>query len=183
MGYDLHLFDCGRNYDEEMENNLRINFFQMPNLRGVMRELGMLHEGRTPRFPRLPDEYDYLWGDGLMMSLFSDPTECWDGEGELEGIDADTLKVLRRYARRNIQVFFSVPRSWKGGICVYKLSSNDEWVVSPEEIKTALATYNSRTDDRVLSKALWTNGVDRDKWDEWIKWLEGAVNCGGFTVS
>lgn len=102
-------------------------------------------------------------------------------------------------------------KSWHpknvAGIAVHKFGSNDGWIVTPEEIRAALAIYEQKlvepghaggeeTIDRggaelVGDKVLEMLGVaapslisdvDPGVWGRWIEWLEKAAERGGFEV-
>lgn len=65
------------------------------------------------------------------------------------------------------------------GIPVDKLGSNDNWLVRPEEITSALLSY-----DKLDRKAVVTVVGDHlDYWDKWIAFLRQAATCGGFRVN
>lgn len=57
--------------------------------------------------------------------------------------------------------------------------SNDGWINTPDEIRSALATYAVR-DETEIKEALHAAGIeDRDYWDRWIAFLRGAAEQGG----
>jgi hypothetical protein len=65
------------------------------------------------------------------------------------------------------------------GLPAYKLSSNDGWLVLPEEIRPALELYRALNEpERRVAAA----GVELDYWREWIAFLERAAAHGGFRV-
>lgn len=63
------------------------------------------------------------------------------------------------------------------GLPTYKFGSNDGWLVTPEEIKAALARYQKPGPEFFTA-----HEVEEDYWDEWIQFLERAVERGGFRV-
>lgn len=65
------------------------------------------------------------------------------------------------------------------GLPAYKLSSNDGWLVLPEEIRPALDLYRALSEpERRVAEA----GVDLDHWRAWIAFLDRAAAHGGFRV-
>jgi hypothetical protein len=65
------------------------------------------------------------------------------------------------------------------GLPAYKLSSNDGWLVLPEEIRPALDLYRALTEPE---KRVAAAGVELDYWREWIAFLDRAAAHGGFRV-
>jgi hypothetical protein len=63
------------------------------------------------------------------------------------------------------------------GIAYFKLLSNSDWIVTPEEIAEALAAYSAvsvRKRDAVQQDA---------EWREWMSWLCEAARRDGFIVT
>lgn len=60
------------------------------------------------------------------------------------------------------------------GIAGYKLCSNDGWLVTPEECRSALAAWES-SENKV-------NETLDDYWFSWLRFIEGAIEAGGFRV-
>jgi hypothetical protein len=65
------------------------------------------------------------------------------------------------------------------GIPGYKFCSNDGWLVTPAEIRVALALAESSGKAAKLRKQL---GEDADYWAAWIKYLQRAEQAEGFRV-
>jgi hypothetical protein len=62
------------------------------------------------------------------------------------------------------------------GIPRFKLTSNDGWLVYPDEIAGALAAYDAASQDRRTE-------AEEDKlWREWLTWLRLTHDRGGFYV-
>lgn len=57
------------------------------------------------------------------------------------------------------------------GIPLFKLQSNDEWIVTPEEIEEALDAYARTEEDE-----------DDELWRTWVEWLRRTRQHGGFYV-
>jgi hypothetical protein len=65
------------------------------------------------------------------------------------------------------------------GIPAYKFSSNDGWLVLPEEIRPALDLYRALNEPE---KRVEAAGVELDYWREWLAFLDRAAERGGFRV-
>lgn len=63
------------------------------------------------------------------------------------------------------------------GIPIYKLGSNDGWLVTPDEIAAALTQYDRATLDDLDAVP------DGDWWPKWIEYLRYAMKHGGFRVN
>ncbi|MEU8077197.1 hypothetical protein AB0B31_17310 [Catellatospora citrea] len=62
------------------------------------------------------------------------------------------------------------------GIALFKLRSNDGWLVTVDEIEEALTAYEAvPAADRVLMEAT-------EKWAAWVEWLRVTRHHGGFTT-
>lgn len=62
------------------------------------------------------------------------------------------------------------------GIPVYKLCSNDGWLVTPAECVAALQRYQEADTDAVIEPD------DKSYWAQWIAFINRASNNGGFRV-
>lgn len=65
------------------------------------------------------------------------------------------------------------------GLPAYKFSSNDGWLVLPEEIRPALDLYHALVEPE---KRVAAAGVELDYWRDWIAFLDRAAAHGGFRV-
>jgi hypothetical protein len=65
------------------------------------------------------------------------------------------------------------------GIPIDKLSTNDHWLVRPEEIKSALKAYEQHTRAEVRTIV---HKERLARWDSWIEFLRLAQENGGFRV-
>lgn len=187
MGYDMHtvtkdpgedervtelrtLMGIAYNEDrkadaEQLQNEMfaarrsyfRLNIWGMGAARELMHGAGMLDlESGHGDFPSDKDfgVTDAMWND-------------WDGEP-----DEDTSPEMRAY-QKAVQAVTDAQREKPAGIPVHKLGSNDGWLVTPDEISSALEAY-------VLG-----DGVPADApawWADWIGWLKYAQEHGGFRV-
>lgn len=72
------------------------------------------------------------------------------------------------------------------GIPLHKLTSNDGWVVSPDEIAASLEQWEFRViwdgEDEVTAVVAGRLEDRADRWDRWIEFLTGALTHDGFTV-
>ena len=62
------------------------------------------------------------------------------------------------------------------GIPVFKLRSNDAWLVTAREVTEALAHYDA------LPQSARDGCEADDSWRDWLAWLRVTRLCGGFTV-
>lgn len=143
--------------DAAYRSYFRLNIWGMGRARELMHAAGMLdlNSGHGD-FPS-PKDFgvtDEMWND-------------WDGES-----NDKTAPELRAY-NEAVQAITDGQREEPAGIPVYKLGSNDGWLVTPDEIASALERY-------VLG-----DGVPADVppwWADWIGWLKYAQEHGGFRV-
>lgn len=66
------------------------------------------------------------------------------------------------------------------GIPLTKLSSNDGWLVHPEEIKQALLA--DILAPVITEDELGGESWDRERWESWLAFMRGAADHGGFKV-
>lgn len=74
------------------------------------------------------------------------------------------------------KVFHPVLASHRGecpGIPLFKLESNDPWLITPAEIRPAL-------EDIYRCGCPWPEEDDTERWDQWVEFLRGALDHGGF---
>lgn len=125
----------------------RLNIFGMGRYRGYMDKLGMLDTVTThPAWPK------------------------WEGDWPEEGSTA--------YAEREAELERIVSTAAESpiGLPEFKFGSNDGWLVTPDEIRAALASYDE-------SRAREVVGPDEiDYWSQWIAFLNRAAQNGGFRV-
>ncbi len=69
------------------------------------------------------------------------------------------------------------PAGERTGILAYKLQSNDNWTVTPQEIAAALNAGGDAAGDDLASEH------DESWWGDWIDFLEQAQEAGGFVVT
>ncbi|TQF05583.1 hypothetical protein E6W39_29305 [Kitasatospora acidiphila] len=139
----------------------RIGYFEMPSLIGVMTEVGIVDT--TVPAPAWPTADDY----GLTFQDLNAPQDQL----------SDAKKTAVESFHSHIAAVRGGEQPEPAGIPAYKLDSNDLWLVTPCEIRAALAAYRrqeaSVQDDLAARIALWRG---------WIAYLEVAKDCGGFRV-
>lgn len=164
--------------DEEV-SYFRLNIWGMSRYASAMLALGMVYDSRSPAFP---PAWDYR-GEADETLWFGVVDHVEDGEARP---DAATDELVAR-ARAYVEEAGKVRRHHPDGgdvIPVHKFGTNDGWVVTPDEIKAALAVYDALPVERVedvLAEEVG-HGERRDYWDRWIGWLELAVDHDGFEV-
>ncbi|BAJ32258.1 MULTISPECIES: hypothetical protein [Kitasatospora] len=130
----------------------------MRPVRRTMERLGMLSYDEPPPWPS-PTEH------GLTPADFA---------AALDGRTSERMRAFRSACR--------VVTDWAAerptGIPAYKFGgTNDGWLVTPAEIRSALAT--------LAAHPAWARTVvlrGQPSWTEWIDYLERATAHGGFRV-
>lgn len=164
----------------EEASYFRLNIWGMSHYHAAMAELGMVYRSRSPHFPD-PATYH---GNAVEDELWWGAVEHFEhGEALPEGLGAEMVEAARRYAadcletrRRHPDLGQVIPE--------HKFGSNDGWVVTPEEIRAALAVYEA-TPAELVNQVVGTHigdGERRDYWDRWIAYLRLAVSHDGFEV-
>jgi hypothetical protein len=164
-------------------NYFRLNIFGMSRYMHAMAILGMVQEGgkspyEWPESDGIGDDADWdaiydLQSERLKDLAQGDPAPS-------EG--AVVSKVISDYVDAVLAKLLWVPQPVTG-IYGNKFSSNDGWAVTPQEIRTALATYHTKTEQQVTA-ALNAAGINNSDgyWDAWIGFLTHCETHGGFTV-
>lgn len=143
----------------------RLNIWGMGTCREVMDAFGMLTDEPQPHFPDLQD-----YG----LTEYPEDPQDYEIEEERAEVEAELTEAQRRYLDAVKAV---TDADSDGGIPAYKFSSNDGWLVTPQQISAALATYQKADDaDRQALTA------ELGWWPEWIAFLEHAKDRGGFRV-
>ncbi len=142
---------------ETERSYFRLNLGGMRMTREAMHALGMLD---TEDFPHaFPDPADF----GVTAAMWDD----WTGEPNEE-----TPKELRTYLEAE-QAVTDAQREKPAGIPVHKFGTNDDWLVTPAEIASALERY-AQSGEKLPGGLSW--------WADWIKYLRYAQDHGGFRV-
>jgi len=152
MGYDMQHVTMPSDAPEEDEGYFRLNIWGMSQYREAMFLIGMLDTSPEP---------DTGWP--------KDPP----------GIDWDEFYEDRNSYpeyREALEAFLSAKGSGTG-IGAWKFTSNDGWIVTPEECVEALDSY---------AGAMFPDPFDDDAaneyWHKWIKYLTDAIGRDGFRV-
>lgn len=168
MGYDMTWqTDSDKAY-------FHLSVWGMSAYARAMHELGMVYEvAPTGAWPKASDHgttHEHI-----------DTVE----DGNPEGIQITAVQeaAARAYLKLRDAHLSQHPGNTPG-IPSFKFGTNDGWLVTPDECKAALAAYRAADEGKreaVLAavRQPWNPGY----WDEWIAFLEGAVDHGGFRVS
>jgi hypothetical protein len=168
-----------RELDKAETNYFRLNIWGMVTCRDLMYRFGMLmvdyEMPESPERPEVDEEAFDAW-------LYDDVVP--------EGGVPESWTAYRKAGEDSLAAH---PEKVEG-ICVHKLGSNDGWVVTPEECRAALTKWREVCDtngwpyDIVVRSE---SGDDEDGatkrelvewWPEWLAYLAGAVDNGGFSV-
>jgi hypothetical protein len=139
----------------------RLNIWGMGVCAQAMHRLGMLDTATK----------SLAWPEREAFGVDDKTWADWDWERPGE----DAPEALRRYYEAHEKALSHRPEK-PTGICDFKFSSNDGWIVTPEEITAALATY----DERIGGGA---TPPESDWWGDWIDYLRRAATRGGFRVN
>lgn len=141
----------------------RLNISGMSAMRDDMAKLGML---------AYDYEVDYEWPSLEDYGLTEYPDEEEDPtEAQQKWIDA--CKEKRRWSP-------SEP-----GLPAHKFGSNDGWIVTPEDCRSALDEYEQARDEKpdLVKKIREEWVIDGENYfDSWIAFLTRAIDHGGFEV-
>ncbi|MEV7177433.1 hypothetical protein [Kitasatospora sp. NPDC093679] len=129
-----------------------------PALRAMDR-LGMLSYGHEP--PAWPKSADF----GLTSADFV---------GAADGRVSETMRTYEA-ACRAVAAWHAEPPT---GIPDHKIGgTNDGWIVTPAEIRAALAALAAQPEEAKAGTF-----AEHPRWDEWIDYLTRAAAHGGFRV-
>jgi hypothetical protein len=175
MGYDMQWSEPATEEERarlgEDAHYFRLNIWGMAEAQQAMCELGMIAPIPFPAIPRLAD-----------FGLEEAP--AWYDKDD-QPIDYPIDTPQGRYQRACLT---ATDGDTGGLIPVYKLTFNSGWRVAPEEISRSLAVYESRcaageNPPRTYRLTQDTGEVvELSWWGEWIDWLRGAAQHGGFNV-
>jgi len=156
--------------DEARVSYFRLNIHGMGVYLSIMAALGMLQPTSStdrPAWPAEPEGMDWEQYEALES-----------GAPEEKALVPADVTV---YHQAQQAVLRWTPEAFSG-ICEHKFSSNDGWLVTPEEITTALAAYREHNDVQIKAVLEAAGANPPDYWLKWIAFLELAVTHGGFTV-
>jgi hypothetical protein len=143
----------------EEHSYFRLNVWGMSAAREAMWKLGMLDDAFE--YGEFPDAEDF----GVTSEMY-----------DFDDDDPATPEPMRRYREAQNKVLGAMATPVVG-IPVFKLGSNDGWIVTPEELRVALAEYDAATLDDLA------HIPDGDWWPKWIEYLRYAQERGGFRVN
>jgi hypothetical protein len=146
MGYDCYRENASNN--EDGDGYFRLNIWGMGEVREALWKVGVVNEEPCPPYPK-PEDF---------------------------GLPPDTFEVDDDHP------YAVACRAWTDdpvpgdscGIPVYKLGSNDGWLVRPSEITTGLEYADAHTPG-------WRDDLDEYA-TEFVAWLELCAASGGFRV-
>ncbi len=168
MGYDMYMVVKPPNGD----HYFRLNISGMGRFCHAMHELGMLYASGSPAaWPTAPSQ--------RIKELAYDLDSGEEPDGTPE-----ELAQARAYAEAIRKHLAAHP--FDGDVIPsHKFSTNDGWIVTPDEIKAALAEYDSidaETATRRLTQTVFTQPNELEYWFRWIVYLRRAVDYEGFEV-
>lgn len=150
--------------DRVDKNYFRLNIFGMSRMYDDMAKLSMVEDVRTPDFPQAGDF-------GVQGDVFYD----------LDEEARKTHPVFGPYARaidEHLSASFGA-----SVIPGHKFGSNDGWLVTPDEIRAALAKLEALPDtDLVPVRDQWATDAGDNVFDDWVGFLRFAADRGGFRV-
>lgn len=148
-------------YEEMMDADVayfRLNIWGMGVARKELTEVGFFVDGRQPPAPAMPD--GMTWDD----CSCSHDDEPFSATCPLRGLH----EALVEWTMASLGL--DVP-----GIPAWKFSSNDGWIVTPTEIRTAVAHLDE-------TRPSWRSEIDSEYVQRFVDWIIGAADHGGFTV-
>lgn len=153
--------------DRADKNYFRLNIFGMSRMCDDMARLGMVEDVTVPRFP---DAEYFGMNDALLYRM-----------EELDDEDQKAHPVFGPYARR---IDKHLSASFGASVIPgHKFGSNDGWLVTPDEIRAALAKLEALPDtDFMAVRARWETGTGDNVFDDWVDFLRFAAGRGGFRV-
>ncbi|QKW22139.1 hypothetical protein HUT16_26450 [Kitasatospora sp. NA04385] len=117
--------------------------------------------------------------------LSSEEPPPWPEFADFEVVSADFVTASRGEESESMRAFHAAGRAvvdWQAeqptGIPGYKIGGgNDGWLVTPAEIRAALAALEAQPES-VKAEAV----SQYPRWEEWIDYLQRAATHGGFRV-
>ncbi|TNY36387.1 hypothetical protein [Thermomonospora catenispora] len=161
---------------EAERSHFRLNVRGMERYRKAMAALGMAFESDPPDWPG-PEEF----------GLTREQVQAAGSPGDHPGLGLTEEQKARAAEHRA-----AVERvlAWHGetdapGIPLHKFSSNDGWLVLPDECRAAVKAWEEYVADKGEETAMTfvaEHTGDPDHWLAWIDYLRVAVERGGFRV-
>lgn len=138
--------------DVEINVYFHLNIWGMGRCREAMCAFDMAFEANHPPFPKI-EEYGLTY---------------WPEAEDNHPVDSPEGRYLAAVADVTDGMHFEVP-----GIPLYKVGSNDGWLVTPLECQGALAKFEANKN---------TEAETPPWWEQWIRFLLIAQARGGFRV-
>jgi hypothetical protein len=179
MTYDLRWVDPPTPDDPPYEGRFTMGINMMGMTRIMMLVIGIVEPAEEPALPALSE-----------FGLDEDPS-WYDENGQAIEYPLTSGEGLYQRVRE------AVKTSDSGGLIpTFKLLWQDGCVVTPEEIERSLAAHDAikpmtptprsvtvPIPDEDVRTVLGRGSVEIDWWGDWIAWLRGAAEHGGFTVN
>lgn len=144
----------------------RLSGWGMAKAARTMASLGMLDEVTPP--PEFPDRKSFGVSD-----------KAWQEWQAAAWVLRDDTPAPVRYWHAARQRALTYRPAEATGICAFKFRTQDGWLVTPGEIRAALASYQRA----LLPGRITITAENEPWWDDWIDYLLRAKDCGGFTVN
>lgn len=142
---------------EAQPNEFQLTAGSVVDLQNTMLRLGMLDlDTQAGRFPRYEDY-------GVTAAIIAEFNETGEEGRELAGFNAMADAVRDRQAENPT------------GIPLYKIKTNDKWLVTPNEITAALGAYRTSLGEGVPEPRLFW-------WPYWLDFIERAAKYVGARV-
>ena len=185
--------------DRANVSDFRLNIWGGGRYVGAMETLGMARSCREPSstdWPKLEEpesmpESVNIWdvsgmvddhvspdADSISIEPPADLPSYYQDEWKWLAEHPGFLARLREYNARKTELLTSAPDS--GSMWTHKIAgSNDGWINTPEEIRSALKIYEE-LDPFEITETLKAHGIgDLDYWARWIEFLRNAAEQGG----
>lgn len=158
--------------DKARVSYFRLNIHGMGRYLGIMDALNMLQPTRREDRPE--------WPDAPERDSFYNELEALEEGGPDAEASAPADVVAFHKAHQEVL-------TWHPeivlGMAEHKFGSNDDWRVTPEEIKAALETYHDTSAERIQAVLAAAGlGDDADYWLRWIGFLMLGAEHGGIRV-
>lgn len=145
----------------------------LEDLAHVMQQMDMLCAPPQPAFPVDPAY------DAIEAQIWPIREHILHRAPLPEGITAEQVETVRQHQHATDEVLARRPHVPARGIPAYKLSTNDAWVVHPDEIQTALTACEA---NQGMADHLLDNPHAREQWNEWVNFIRLAADHGGFRM-
>ncbi|QVJ00406.1 hypothetical protein KGD82_16735 [Nocardiopsis eucommiae] len=169
MGYDM----TWENASQHEDPYFRLNIFGMARYSESMHRLGMLYPAEPGSFPQAHEHgttWEHVWTVGDEAAP--------DPDADTPKLTEEQAEAARDFATR-LETHLSQHPGDTPGIPSFKFSTNDGWLVTPEECKAAAQAARAATPTQLDANV----GPEREYWGRWVEYLEKAAEHGGFRVN